>query len=359
MILNLFVDRGNGLAKTITILDDMSSSNLDTQPPKPEKHPSLIREVVGEGIKIPGRKVNYVFGSRTLINKQGRALSTLEERSKTAHIEIVVADLIHQAIPEGLNEDIELNLICSSPFSSTANEVNPLVMEIKNRLQALSRGFSVNNINYGKVQANRIGVMPEGLSLLSFDPSYNGVIDLGLGTLLAGYQDPLKGVLNLPLTGGDTGGCQTWLQAVLNDADFLKDVADKGFTAPPSPEKLCQLLGNSRWDIKGVDFVKYLKRYADPVVIRVENAARTLRSALSFADPDNEVEPNIAMVGGGASLFSKVLNEDQHDQLTDLGIEIFGHLPDFQTVLMLEQAFRRNPERFKSFAKKKSEKVGA
>ena len=359
MIVNLFIDRGNGLAKTITVLGDMSASNVDAQSPKPQKHPSLIREVAGEGIKIPGRKVNYVFGNRTLINKQGRAFSTLEERSKTAYIEIVVADLIHQAIPEGSSEDIELNLICSSPFSSTADDINPLVSEIKSRLQALSRGFSVNGVEYGKVQPQRIGVMPEGLSLLDCDHNYNGVIDLGLGTLLAGYQDPLKGVRNLPLTGGDTGGCQTWLQAVLNDGDFLKDVADKGFTAAPSPEKLCQLLGNARWDIKGVDFVKYLKRYAEPVVIRVENAAKTLRSTLSFADPDNEVEPSIAMIGGGASLFSKILSNEQHDQLTELGVDIFGHLPDLQTVLMLEQAFRRNPERFKSFTKKRSEKVGA
>ena len=94
---------------------------------------------------------------------------------------------------------------------------------------------------------------------LENNQAFNGVIDLGQGTLLTGVRYPDRGVMTLPLSGNSAGGCNLILQSLLADDRFLKAVKAAGFAAAPSFEKLSSILSQERWEVKGIDFRKFLK----------------------------------------------------------------------------------------------------
>lgn len=325
----LFVDRGNSGGKFLPVIDGEERA--------PFKIPSVTRKVdeAPSGIKIEKSGETYLCGNPAMAVITGSKYTPLDENDKIRDLSVAVAAALIQIVPNG--GPIELSLCVSSPIYYRGIE-----KEIAREMSKLDEGFSFNGARYS-VMLEKVGGFQEGVVFLENNSSYNAVIDLGQGTLLAGVRYPdHRGIMTLPLTGNNAGGCNLILQSLLSDDKFLKVVKAAGFSAAPSFEKLSALLSQERWEVKGVDFRKYLKPHLKLSKQRIENCAQSIRAELRNASPFDEVTARIAFIGGGSSLLQGVFGDGLSKWCERHSLVIVEHSPDYQTVLQMYESVRKD-----------------
>lgn len=331
MKVELYLDRGNGSSKVLSVVEGV----LQT----PFKIPSVTRSVLGfdNGIKLLKDDKVFLCGTAAIETFAGIRYTPLDENDKIRDLSVVVAAALSQIVPDG--GPIELSLCVSSPIYYQGIE-----HEIIKELSKLSSGFSCGDRQY-LILLEKVGAFQEGVIFLELNEAYNGVIDLGQGTLLAGVRYPNRGVIPLSLSDGNLGGCNLIITALLSDNRFLKAVKGAGFPSAPSPDKLASLLSEGRWEVKGIDFRKFLKPYMKLAKQRLENAAQSIRAELKNASPYAEVVPKIAFIGGGSSLFQGVLEEVLDKWCEKHGLVLVTQTPDYQTVSQMKELSNLHPER--------------
>lgn len=331
MKVELFLDRGNGSSKVLAVVEGT------VQPPF--KIPSITRRVqsLNNGIKLVKDDQLFLCGTSAIESYEGIRYTPLDENDKIRELSVVVAAALTQVVPQG--GPIELSLCVSSPMYYKGMEP-----EIIRELSKLEDGFICSNYQY-TVLLERIGAFQEGVIFLSLNPDFNGVIDLGHGTLLAGVRYPQRGVMPLPLPDGNRGGCNLILTALLGDDRFLKAIKTAGLAAAPSPDKLSSLLSDGRWKVKGIDFRKFVKPHLKLAKQRLENAAQSIRTELKNASPYDNVVPKIAFIGGGSSLLQGALGQAVDKWCERQNIVLITQKPDYQTVLQMYESVKENSER--------------
>ena len=265
----LVVDRGNSGGKFLPVIEGVAG--------EPFKILSVTRKVdsVKNGIRLEKSGGIYLCGDVALSKSTGIRYTPLDENDKIRDLSVAVAAALIQLVPDG--GPIELSLAVSSPIFYQGIE-----REIEKEMSKLESGFSYNDIKYA-VLLERVGGFQEGVVFLENNLDFNGVIDLGQGTLLAGVRYPdERGVATLPLSDGDIGGCNLILQSLLRDDKFLRAVKKAGFAAAPSFEKLSSLLSRGKWTVKEVDFKKFLKPHLKLHKQRIENAAQSIRTEIGM-----------------------------------------------------------------------------
>lgn len=328
----LVVDRGNSGGKFLPVVEDVVG--------KPFKIPSVTRKVnVGsEGIRMEKSGNVFLWGNAAMHYLMGKKYTPLDENDKIKDLSVAVAAALVQLVPEG--GPIELSLCVSSPIYYKGIE-----KEIKTEMSKLDEGFSCGERNYS-ILLEKVCGFQEGVIFLEHNEAFNGVIDLGQGTLLTGVRYPdHRGVMTLSLSGNNAGGCNLILQSLLTDGNFLKAVKSEGFASAPSFEKLSALLSQGKWEVKGIDFKKYLKPYLTIPKERIENAAKSIRAELRNASPYEDVDVRIAFIGGGSSLMQGVLGEKLDKWCERHNLVMYSDLPDYQTVLQMYESVRREPSR--------------
>ena len=327
----LFVDRGNSGGKFLPVVEGTVG--------QPFKIPSVTRKVEAtpDGIRIEKSGSTYLCGDRAMSAVLGTTYTPLDKNDKIHDLSVAVAAALIQIVPDG--GPIELSLCVSSPIYYSGIE-----QEIAKEIAKLDHGFSQNGRNYSLL-LEKVGGFQEGVVFLENNSDFNGVIDLGQGTLLAGvrYLD-YRGVRTLPLTGNNAGGCNLILQSLLADDRFLKAVKAAGFSAAPSFERLSALLSKQLWEAKGLDFRKFLKPHLKLSKQRIENCAQSIRAELRNASPFEEtVTARIALIGGGSSLLQGVFGKSLDKWCERHSLVMFPQLPDYQTVLQMHEAVTRDP----------------
>ena len=325
----LFADRGNSGGKFLSVIDGKFGV--------PFKIPSVTRKVDAHplGIKIEKSGDTYLCGNPAMAVITGTKYTPLDENDKIRDLSVAVAAALIQIVPDG--GPVELNLCVSSPIY-----YNGIEEEIAKEMSKLEDGFTFDGRRYS-VMLEGVKGFQEGVVFLKHNDGFNGVIDLGQGTLLAGVRYPdHRGVMTLPLTGNNAGGCNLILQSLLSDDKFLKAVKAAGFTAAPSFEKLSALLSQERWEVKGVDFRKFLKPHLKLSKQRIENCAQSIRAELRNASPFDEVTARIAFIGGGASLLQGVFGEALEKWCDRHSLVVIKNSPDYQTILQMYEAVRRD-----------------
>lgn len=329
----LLVDRGNSGGKFLAVMEDVESA--------PFKIPSVTRKVdsVKNGIKIEKSGSIYLCGDTALSKAEGIRYTPLDENDKIRDLSVAVAAALIQLVPNG--GPIELSLAVSSPIFYQGIE-----KEIEKEMSRLDNGFSYNDIKYS-VLLERVGGFQEGVIFLENNRDFNGVIDLGQGTLLAGVRYPDdRGVVTLPLSDSDIGGCNLILQSLLKDDKFLKAVKKARFTAAPSFEKLSSLLSRGKWEVRDIDFKKFLKPHLKIHKQRIENAAQSIRSEIRNATSfDQSSEVRIALIGGGSSLLQGVLGESLTKWCDSHNLVLYKENPDYQTVIQMYEALKQDDTR--------------
>ena len=331
MKIELFLDRGNGSSKILAVVEGIS------QPPF--KIPSITRRVqgLGNGIKLLKNDQLFLCGTPAIESYEGIRYTPLDENDKIRELSVVVAAALAQIVPNG--GPIELSLCVSSPMYYKGMEP-----DIIKELARLEDGFIYGDFQYS-VLLERVGAFQEGVIFLDLNPNFNGVIDLGHGTLLAGVRYPQRGVMPLPLSDGNRGGCNLILTALLGDDRFLKAIKAAGLSAAPSPDKLSSLLSDGRWKVKGIDFRKFIKPHLSLAKQRLENAAQSIRTELKNASPYDDVVPKIAFIGGGSSLLQGALGQSVDKWCERQNIVMVTQTPDYQTVLQMYESIKEKPER--------------
>ncbi|MGB3298886.1 MAG: hypothetical protein WBA76_11495 [Phormidesmis sp.] len=331
MKVEIFLDRGNGSSKVLSIIEG------DLQPPF--KIPSVTREVreFNNGIKLLKNDSVFLCGTSAIESYDGIRYTPLDQNDKIRELSVVVAAAISQIVPGG--GPIELSLCVSSPIYHKGIEG-----DIIKELSKLSSGVRCGDRQYS-ILIERVGAFQEGVIFLELNDEFNGVVDLGQGTLLAGVRYPNRGVLPLSLSDGNLGGCNLILTALLLDTRFLKAVKAAGFPSAPSPDKLSSLLSEGHWEVKGIDFRKFLKPHMTIAKQRLENAAQSVRAELNNASPYDTILPRIAFVGGGSSLFQGVLGNLLEKWCEKHGFVLVTQSPDYQTVLQMHELANIHPER--------------
>jgi len=328
MELFLFADRGNSGGKFLPVIDGKVGI--------PFKIPSVTRKVDGHplGIKIEKSGDVYLCGNPAMAAITGTKYTPLDENDKIRDLSVTVAAALIQIVPDG--GPIELNLCVSSPIY-----YNGIEQEIIKEMAKLDDGFTFDGRRYS-VMLEKVGGFQEGVVFLNHNKGFNGVIDLGQGTLLAGVRYPdHRGVSTLSLTGNNAGGCNLILQSLLGDDKFLKAVKAAGFSAAPSFEKLSALLSQERWEVKGIDFRKFLKPHLKLSKQRIENCAQSIRAELRNASPfEDEVTTRIAFIGGGASLLQGVFGDAIEKWSKRHSLVIIKKTPDYQTIWQMYEAVR-------------------
>jgi hypothetical protein len=330
----LVVDRGNSGGKFLPVIEDVVG--------EPFKIPSVTRQVnlVDQGIKIEKTGSVFLWGESAMHSLIGKKYTPLDENDKIRDLSVVVAAALLHLVPDG--GPIELSLCVSSPTYYRGIE-----QEIIREMSKLDDGFSFEGRKYS-VLLDKVAGFQEGIVFLETNQAFNGVIDLGQGTLLTGVRYPDRGVMNLHLSGNNAGGCNLILQSLLTDARFIKAVKAEGFASPPSFEKLSALLSQGRWQVKGIDFRKFLKPHLKISKERIENAARSIRAEIRNASPYEDVAVRIALIGGGSSLMQGALGEllDKWCELHNL--VMYTDSPDYQTVLQMYEALQKDSDRLVS-----------
>ena len=331
MDIELFVDRGNGGTKILPVVEGTARA--------PFKMPSITRRLDGldSGIQLLKNKQVFLCGESAMRAFAGTRYTPLDDNDKIKDLSVVVAAALIEIWPGG--GPVELSIGVSSPIFHQGIE-----REIAKELSKLENGFSYNGQSY-TVLLDRVGGFQEGVVFLELNPDYNGVIDLGQGTLLAGVRHPDRGVMPLPLSDGNSGGCNLILSSLLTDDRFLKAAKSAGFSAAPSLEKLSSLLSNGRWEVKGIDFRKFLKPHLKVSKQRIENAAQSIRTELKNASPYEEVIPRIAFIGGGSCLLQGVYGDALGKWCERHSLELFEQSPDYQTVLQMRLSAEADPSR--------------
>ena len=331
MKLDMFLDRGNGGSKVLPIVEGKMGQTF--------KIPSVTRRMESHhsGIVFSKNGQVYLCGESAIKTYEGTRYTPLDNNDKIRELSVVVAAALIEIFPDG--GPVELTLGISSPIFHKGSE-----REIMKELSTLEAGFSYRGRTY-VVSLERIGAFQEGVIFLELNPEFNGVIDLGQGTLLAGVRHPMSGVRPLPLPDGNRGGCNLIIDALLFDDGFLRAVKSADFSAAPSPDKLSSLLSNGRWQVKDIDFRKFIKPHLKIPKQRLENAAQVIRTVLKNASPYEEVVPRIAFIGGGASLIQGVLGGAIDKWCERHNLEVFAETPDYQTVLQMYAAAQADPAR--------------
>ena len=336
MRVEIFLDRGNGSSKILAAVDGV--------PQSPFKIPSVTRSVnaFDEGIRLIKNGKVYLCGRAAIETFEGIRYTPLDQNDKIRDLSVVVAAALSQIVPGG--GPIELSLCVSSPIYYKGME-----QEIIKELEKLESGFSRGECQYS-ILLEKVGAFQEGVIFLELNHAFNGVIDLGHGTLLAGVRYPNRGVLPLSLSDGNLGGCNLILTSLLSDDRFLKTIKKAGFPSAPSPDKLASLLSEECWKVKGIDFKSFLKPHMRIAKQRLENAAQSVRAELQNASPYDDVKPAIAFVGGGSSLFQGVLGGLVEAWCEKHGLVLVTESPDYQTVLQMQEISITHPERLISLA---------
>ena len=330
MKLEMFLDRGNGGSKVLPIVEGDRRA--------PFKIPSVTRQVNSfKGISLAKSGQSFLYGDSAIESYEGRRYSPLDDNDKIRDLSVVVAAAISEVFPSG--GPVELSLGVASPIFHKGIE-----REIIRELSKLEDGFSHAQNQYS-VLLERVGAFQEGVVFLELNPSFDGVIDLGQGTLLAGIRHPTEGVRPLPLSDGNIGGCNLILDSLLSDDRFLKAIKSAGFSAAPSPDKLASLLSQGRWQVKDIDFKKLLKPHMKIPRQRLENAAQAIKTMLKNASPYETVVPRIALIGGGSSLIQGVFGNSLNKWCEQHHLELFAQSPDYQTVLQMYAASKADPSR--------------
>lgn len=330
MKLEMFLDRGNGGSKVLPIVEGEERAAF--------KIPSVTRQVSGfEGIRLTKSGRAFLCGDSAIESYAGRRYSPLDDNDKIRDLSVVVAAAISEIFPGG--GPVELSLGVASPIFHKGIE-----REIIKELSKLEDGFSHAESKYC-VLLERVGAFQEGVIFLEQNPQLNGVADLGLGTLLAGIRHPEDGVRTLPLSDGNRGGCNLIIDSLLSDDRFLKAIKSAGFSAAPSPDKLSSLLSQGQWQVKEIDFRKFLKPHMQISKQRLENAAQAIKTALSNASPYETIVPRIALIGGGSSLMQGVFGDSLNKWCEQHHLELFPQSPDYQTVLQMCAASKADPTR--------------
>lgn len=329
----LVVDRGNSGGKFLPVVEDVVG--------EPFKIPSVTRKVNirGEGIKMEKSGNVFLWGEAAMHSLMGKKYTPLDENDKIKDLSVAVAAALVKLVPDG--GPIELSLCVSSPIYYDGIE-----KEIAAEMTKMNDGFSCNGHNYS-VMLERVCGFQEGVIFLEHHKEFNGVIDLGQGTLLTGVRYPdHRGIMTLNLSGNNAGGCNLILQSLLTDKNFLRAVKAEGFASAPSFEKLSALLSQGRWKVKGIDFKKFLKPYLTIPKERIENAAQSIRAELRNASPyEEDVDVRIAFIGGGSSLMQGVLGEKMTKWCDRHNIVMYPDTPDYQTVLQMYESVKREPSR--------------
>lgn len=331
MKVELFLDRGNGSSKVLAVVEGA------VQPPF--KIPSVTRKVqeLDNGIKLLKNGQLFLCGTPAIESYAGIRYTPLDENDKIRELAVVVAAALAQIVPNG--GPIELSICVSSPMYYKGMEP-----DIIKELSKLEDGFIYDEYQY-TILLERVGAFQEGVIFLDLNPDFNGVIDLGQGTLLAGVRYPQQGVMPLPLSDGNRGGCNLILTALLGDERFLKAIKAAGLAAAPSPDKLSSLLSDGRWEVKGIDFRKFIKPHMTLAKQRLENAAQSIRTELKNASPYDDVVPKIAFIGGGSSLLQGVLGQSVNKWCERQNVVLVTQTPDYQTVLQMYECAKENPAR--------------
>lgn len=290
------IDRGNSGSKAAVSVNGI--------PLEPFKIPSVIRRVEADGVIKIGNQ-SYVCGDAAIGMTTGNVSTPLQNGDKVKDLAIVVAQVV-QKISEThpLSSDLKLSLVVSSPFASDA-----LAKQIKTELKALDHGFTVNGRFYS-IELTQVQTEFEGAVLLKAAHEFNGVIDIGFGTILAGYRAENSSVAIVPLMGGDLGGCNLAIKALLNDPAFLAAVKKPGASAPPSAERLSAKLSEGVTVLRGIDLTPLLKTHLKVLKQRIEDAAIAVSTELRLSS-ETGATPKIALIGGGAALLKLVLSEAQ------------------------------------------------
>jgi hypothetical protein len=324
MKLEMYLDRGNGSSKILSVVEGKAGATF--------KIPSVTRkmEPFQDGITFLKSGQVYLCGEPAIKTFLGTRYTPLDNNDKIRELAVVVAAAVIEIFPNG--GPVELSLGISSPIFHQGIE-----REIIKELSKLEAGFRYEGRNY-VVLLERIGAFQEGVIFLDLNPAFNGVIDLGQGTLLAGFRHPEEGVKTLPLSDGNRGGCNLIISALLSDDRFLKAVKSAGFSAAPCPDKLSSLLSNGRWQFKEIDFRTFLKPYMKVPKQRLENAAQAIKTELKNASPYEDIVPRIAFIGGGSSLIRGVGGDAAESWCERHHLELLEDSPDYQTVYQMYAA---------------------
>jgi hypothetical protein len=130
-----------------------------------------------------------------------------------------------------------------------------------------------------------------------------------------------------------------------SDERFLSAIQKAGFSAAPSTAKLSSLLSDGRWEVKGIDFRKFLD--ARLLQSAIEDMHKSVVAGIKRDDPYKETAPRLVLIGGAACLLRRLLSGDKLQKWADgLGLEVYESQPDYQTALILSQLQKTNPERF-------------
>lgn len=317
------IDRGNSGTKIAVSINGI--------PLDPFKIPSVIRSVDANGMIKIGNK-HYVCGDAAIGMTTGTVSTPLRAGDKVAGLSIVIAQAIQKvAETRSLMSNIDLRLIISSPFSSDV-----LATQIKNEVATLKDGFTADGRTY-KANILDVATAFEGAVLLESERKFNGLIDVGFGTILAAYRGASGKVAIAPLMGGDLGGCNLVTNALLNDPAFLAAVKKSGASAPPSAERLSSKLSDGVTSLRGIDLKPLLRSHLKVLKTRIEDAALTVKTEMRLSTEDHDVIPRIALVGGGAALMRIALSDDQLIAWSKKhSIEVIDQ-PDYQTAMSMHQ----------------------
>ena len=326
----LVVDRGNSGGKFLPVVEDIVGN--------PFKIPSVTRKIslVDQGIKIERTGDVFLWGEAAMHSLVGRKYTPLDENDKIRDLSVAVAAALIKLVPDG--GPIELSLCVSNPIHYDGIE-----QEIVKEMSKLDEGFSFEGHKYS-ILLEKVGSFQEGVVFLENNNEFNGVIDLGQGTLLTGVRYPdHRGVMALHLPGNNAAGCNLILQSLLTDSKFLKAVKAEGFASPPSFEKLSALLSRGTWEVKGIDFKRFLKPYLQIPRERIETAAQSIRAELRNASPYEDVKTRIAFIGGGSSLMQGVLGDRLSKWCERHSLVMYEDSPDYQTVLQMYESIQKDP----------------
>lgn len=317
------IDRGNSGTKIAVTVNGI--------PMNPFKIPSVIRAVDSDGVvEIAGK--HFICGDSAIGMTTGTVSTPLRSGDKIEGLSIVIAQAIQkisETVP--LSSDVDLSLVVASPFAGDA-----LVNQIKSEVKPLSSGFKVSGRDY-KASVSEVSVKFEGAVLLESAIEFNGLIDVGFGTILAAYRGHNNKVSIAPLMGGDLGGCNLVIKALLNDPAFLAAVKKSGVSAPPSAERLSSRLSEGVTVLRGIDLKPLLKTHLKLLKTRIEDAALSVKTELRLSSEDADTTPRIALVGGGAALLRLSLSDDQLAKWCEtFSIEVIDQ-PDYQTAMAMHQ----------------------
>ncbi|BAU12523.1 hypothetical protein LEP3755_30530 [Leptolyngbya sp. NIES-3755] len=317
------IDRGNSGTKIAVSINGI--------PLDPFKIPSVIRQVASNGVIEIGKN-QYVCGDAAISMTVGSVSTPLRTGDKVEGLSIVIAQAV-QKVSEirSLSNVIEMDLIVSSPFAS-----DKLVKQIKAELKTVTEGFKIDGNTY-KITVGNVSVKFEGAVLLESAREFNGLIDIGFGTILAAYRGASGKVAIAPLMGGDLGGCNLVLNGLLNDPAFLAAVKKSGASAPPSAERLSSKLSEGITVLRNFDLKPLLKAHLKVLKTRIEDAALSVGTELRLSSENSDTIARIALVGGGAALMRMLLTEDQLTAWCKKHkLEVIDQ-PDYQTVMAMHQ----------------------